>query len=649
MIARVVFAVGLILMTARAAGADSVMTPFVIPGRLPSASQLNAKWIETPAGRNGHVVLRDGHFYTGDRRIRFLGANVVYEGCFPAHDEADALAIKLSRLGVNLVRFHFLDAIAPKGLIDADQPTTQQLDEERLARLDYFIAKLKENGVYCDLNLYCGHEFTSSDGVSDPQNLPSHGKYVTLFDRRLIELQKDFARKLLLHKNPHTGSIYAQEPAVALIEITNENSFFYGWSQQALDNLLQAYAKQLDDSFAAYLNKKGLPARQRPKWNDKSADAPVYMQFLAELEQRYFREMYGFLKHDLQVASLVTGTMAFGPAGAAIMAETDFVDNHAYWQHPIYSGGSWTGSWTVQNTPMAPQVERNTLLNLEAMRVDGKPYTVSEYNHAFPSLWDAEAVPLSAAFAARCDWDGLMYFSYNSRPETEHKNIRDFFQLNGHPVKTAQLLAASAILVRGDVPPAENKPRPRVDIVRSTSVQATRMWWDVRGMMAELGLPMPTLDTDNQVFHWRGDGKTGLAIVNTAASKSAVGFFDGEPMCLGGVAFSISSEFAAVMATALDDKRIDEAKKILITACGRSENTGMKWNEAKNSTVNWGTAPALTECVEGTVELPGEMVVFALDSGGAPAKRVVSRLKDGRTSFAIGPDYSTVWYLAIRK
>lgn len=298
---------------------------------------------------------------------------------------------------------------------------------------------------------------------------------------------------------------------------------------------------------------------------------------------------------------------------------------------------------------MVPQVERNTLLNLEAMRIDGKPYTVSEYNHAFPSLWDAEAVPLSAAFAARYDWDGLMYFSFNSRPETEHSNIRDFFQLNGHPVKTAQLLAASAMLVRGDIPPADSRPRQAVDIDRSTSVQATRMWWDVRGMMAELGLPMPTLDNDNQVFHWRGDGKTGLAIANTAASKSAVGFFGGEPVCLGGVAFSISSEFAAVMATALDDKPIDKAKKILITACGRSENTGMKWNQAKNFTTNWGTAPALTECVEGTVELPGEMVVFALDSGGAPAKRVLSRLKDGRTSFDIGPNYSTVWYLAIRK
>lgn len=649
MITRVGCMVGLILITAGAAGADNTLVPFVIPARLPAASQLNAKWIEAPAGRNGRVQVRDGHFFTGDRQIRFLGVNVVYEGCFPAQDEADALAIKLSRLGVNLVRFHFLDAIAPKGLISADRPTTQEIDKERLARLDYFIAKLKENGVYCDLNLYCGHAFTTEDGVADPQNLPTHGKYVTLFDKRLIELQKDFAGKLLSHRNPHTGSTYAQEPAVALIEITNENSFFYGWSQQALDNLPQPYVKQLDDDFAAYLNRKRLPARQRPKWKEKSEYAAIYMQFLAESEQRYFREMYGFLKRDLSVASPITGTMAFGPAGAAMMAEMDYVDNHAYWQHPIYSSGSWTGSWTVHNTPMVAQVERNALLNLEAMRVDVKPYTVSEYNHAFPSLWDAEGVPLAAAFAARHDWDGLMYFSFNSRLDTEHSYIRDFFQINGHPVKAAQLLAASAMLVRGDVPPIKKAPRQRVGVERSASAQASRMWWDIRGIMSDLGLPMPTVDSNDPVFQWQGDNKTGMATINTAASKSAVGFFDGKPVKLDGVTFSISSDFAAVMATSLDDNPIAKSTKILITACGRSENTGMKWNEAKNSTTNWGSGPASTECISGAVELPGDVVVFALDSGGAPAKRVVSRLKGGRTVFDIGPDYSTVWYIAIRK
>lgn len=649
MLQRVVLLSGILLAAACAALADAPLAPFVIPGRLPSSTQLRADWLDAPAGKYGPVIVRNGHFYVGEKQIRFLGVNVVYEGCFPDKADAQDVAVKLSRLGVNLVRFHFLDGISPKGLIASDKPTTQDLDPERLARLDYFVAKLKERGVYCDLNLFCGHPFAAGDGVKNADNLPAHGKYVTLFDERLIELQKDFAQKLLTHRNPYTNLTYAKDPAVAMIEITNENSFFYGWSQQRLDALPQPYSDQLDKEFAAYLTDNALQTGKRPKWKENSPITGRFMQFLATMERRYFLDMYNFLKRDIGAISQITGTMAFGPAGAGIMSEMDFVDCHAYWQHPSYSDGSWKGSWTVQNSPMVARPDRNPLINLEAVRVNGKPYTVSEYNHSFPSLWDAEGIPLAAAFAARHDWDALILFSYNSRPEIEHRYIRDFFQLNGHPVKTAQLLAASAMIVRGDVRPKKIAPRQTINMQRSAEAQGDKMWWDIRGMMADIGVSMPSIDDDDPVFRWVGDGRTGLAVVNSAASKSAIGFFGNEPMRIGGLSMNISSDFAAVMVTALDAKPIERSARILITACGRSENTAMKWNEKHDSLVSWGGAPALTETISGVIELPGDLVIFALDSGGTPAKRVISESAGDYTRFEIGPDYSTVWYLAIRR
>src|SRR5436190_10556136 len=59
------------------------------PGLL-SASSLLAK----PAGKDGPIVARDGHFYSGNTRIRFWGVNIAFSGNFPTHDQADKLAAR---------------------------------------------------------------------------------------------------------------------------------------------------------------------------------------------------------------------------------------------------------------------------------------------------------------------------------------------------------------------------------------------------------------------------------------------------------------------------------------------------------------------------------------------------------------------------
>ena len=47
---------------------------------------------DAPAGRLGPVVARDGHFFTGEKRIRFWGVNLCFSACFPTHEQADKLA-----------------------------------------------------------------------------------------------------------------------------------------------------------------------------------------------------------------------------------------------------------------------------------------------------------------------------------------------------------------------------------------------------------------------------------------------------------------------------------------------------------------------------------------------------------------------------
>jgi len=653
------------LLCAAPAVAQQGYFPFSIPDNLPAGCEIKANWIDAPAGKNGPVVIRDSHFYTGNERIRFFGVNLVWESCFPTKDEADMIANKLASFGVNLIRFHFLDIRSPRGLV-AKGTDSRHIDPERLDRLDYFISRLKAHGIYADIGLHCAHEFTSADGVAEADKLPAHSKYTTLFDPRQIELEKEFAKQFFTHKNPYTGNVYAQEPAIAMTEITNENSVLYGWSQRRFDDLSPYYAAQLDKGFRDYLAAHNLPAAERPHFRDGSPNAEAYLRYLMDMENRYFTDMYNYLKKDLRVGALVAGTMAVGPPGAVTMAKMDYVDNHAYWEHPAYTKGDWIGDWTIRNTPMVAKPDDNTLIRLAAIRVDGKPYTVSEYNHPFPSFYDAEALPLAAAFAARQDWDALVIFDYKASPGWNKDKMGDFFEIAGHPVKTAEMLAASAMIVRHDISPAMAATHQPALANKLAMTAAKRDWWDVTGMLSDVGMSIPkpneryymrfsgnpiyepAMGTDD-AYKWTGDGKQGLMTADFAGSKAAVGFFDGKPIEFKDARLIVPPTFAAVMVTTLDGKPIPHSAQVLITACGRVQNTGMQWNDANNSLITWGEAPALAQGIAGRVELNGDFSVFALDAGGRPVQRLSSQMESGYTSFDIGPESRTLWYLAVRR
>src|SRR5207302_5569479 len=134
----------------RAIAADELF-PFAPPwdDASPSATNISA-WLEKPAGAHGFVVARDGHFFAGDKRIRVFGVNVAFGGNFPTHADAEKVAARMAKFGINCVRFHHMEtSTAPNGIVQNDKRT---LDPEALDRLDYFIEQLKKNGVYANLN-----------------------------------------------------------------------------------------------------------------------------------------------------------------------------------------------------------------------------------------------------------------------------------------------------------------------------------------------------------------------------------------------------------------------------------------------------------------------------------------------------------------
>ncbi|MFA6561658.1 MAG: carbohydrate binding domain-containing protein [Verrucomicrobiia bacterium] len=205
--------------------------PFHLPWEAPPNAVADARFLlDAPAGKYGPITVRDGHLvFKNGKRVKFWATNFSGECSFPPPEVAPRAADRVAKFGFNLVRFHGLDSRWGKCLFPKDAPDTQHFDPEQLEKLDRMIAELEKRGIYINLNLHVGRHFTPGDGLPQTESL-GYAKYCVIFDPRMIELQKDYARKLLTHRNPHTGRTYADDPAVVIIELTNENSLFGGWT-----------------------------------------------------------------------------------------------------------------------------------------------------------------------------------------------------------------------------------------------------------------------------------------------------------------------------------------------------------------------------------------------------------------------------------
>ena len=71
------------------------------------------------------------------------------------------------------------------------------------------------------------------DGVRDHEYL-GLAKVVNYFDDHIQDLHAEYAAQLLTHRNPYTQSEYRSEPAVAIVELVNENSIVEAWFSDRL-------------------------------------------------------------------------------------------------------------------------------------------------------------------------------------------------------------------------------------------------------------------------------------------------------------------------------------------------------------------------------------------------------------------------------
>lgn len=223
-------------------------------------SVLNPK----PAGAQGRIVVRDGHFFTEDgQRIRFWGCNISSNENFPDEASARRLARRLALGGINIARLHHLDnswSVDSAGSLWKPGSTDRvHIDPLQLDRLHRLVAALKAEGIYCDVNLKVSRTLGPADGFPESiAKCPPFQKRVDYFEPRMVSLQEDYARQLLCARNPYTGLSLAEDPAVAMVEINNENSLLGMRSRDVgsgLELLPEPFRGELEDQWSLWLRK----------------------------------------------------------------------------------------------------------------------------------------------------------------------------------------------------------------------------------------------------------------------------------------------------------------------------------------------------------------------------------------------------------
>ena len=183
---------------------------------------------EKPAGKHGFLKVAGDHFEFEDGTVaRFWGTNFNGGANFPDFEYAEKVAKRLAQIGINIVRFHQLDSEWNTPNIyqftkGERKGNTLSFDPESMKRLDYLIYCLKNEGIYCYLDIFTYRKFKSGDGVENAFELNDAAKPYSGYNRRMIELQKKAAYDFWTHINPYTGLAYKDDPVFVMCEVVNE-------------------------------------------------------------------------------------------------------------------------------------------------------------------------------------------------------------------------------------------------------------------------------------------------------------------------------------------------------------------------------------------------------------------------------------------
>ena len=415
-----------------------------------------SRLLHRPAGKFGFVERKANGFV-----LEKTGEPIRFWGMVAAPTRAERLRDQQARFyakhGINMIRQHTVQEII--GLLRKDPQTGQRgFDPQRLDEWDKWFATLKKNGTYMTWSSFYPHTITEDDGYPADlfAELPKAGagrstSGLVNFMPQLQEAEWQWLKPLLLHKNPYTGLRYVDDPALAIVEVHNEDCVFWHTPLNQLEPASTKFPRHvaiLKRMWMEWLAKRyGTDDALKAAWGaglragdsvanpamgiygawEMAVDGPRrnrnekkragdFIRFLAETQRGYYERRYKQLR-DLGYRGIVVSTAWRAGGPAADPANTwcddamDCITRHNYFGGG--DGGHHIKEGKVNNESHMAQPGSH-ILATGLYQVEDKPFIMTEWTQMPPNQWKAEIAPLFAFYGMGLQgWDASYHFAGN--------------------------------------------------------------------------------------------------------------------------------------------------------------------------------------------------------------------------------------------
>jgi hypothetical protein len=464
-------------------------------------SLLDLRWLnERVAGERGFVRRSsDGNdFVLGDGRpARFWAVNdAAFDKDLARH------ARFLAKRGINMVRFHC--NITPTG---NDLMAIDPSDRERLWK---GVAAMKKEGIYVTYSPYWAGASHAKPAMGYLDDGGNQNWGLLFFEPKLQAAYKNWMKQVLTEKNPYTGITLAQDPALAILQIQNEDSLLF-WTSQGIKG---AARKELRRQFGAFAARKygslenalaawqgGAPSPDQDGPDDFAhGQAALYLvweltqhrgnsgqrqrcadqtQFLTETMRRFNRTMGDYLKNELGCKQLVNaGNWRTADNVTMLDAERwSYTANEVMAVNRYYDGihdganNGWAicagDKFTDDSVLLRPRE-----LPLALKQVAGFPMMITESSWVPPLSHQSEGPFLVAAYQSLTGVDAYFWFATSEEDWRQPGSANGFMPSEGKwvcatPMLMGQWPAAALMYRLGYIrqgAPVVTEQRPLADL-----------------------------------------------------------------------------------------------------------------------------------------------------------------------------------------
>ena len=461
------------------------------------------KLTEAPAGKHGPIIAKGSELVFTNKpgqAIKLWGVNGSVEAAKNHTQEYQIQRIRyLRKFGINYIREHTVfDNISTNG----------KVDPKKLDAYDRWFAELKKAGIYSNWGLFYHFPISASDGY-DPAlfaELPEFGEkgsglrdvygFISISED-LWKIRNKVMLQLLNHKNPYTGIRYAEDPALAVVEMQNEDAVFFhnplGSLASVDNNKMPLHSKMLRQKWAAWVKAKySTDDAVKKAWGKLDGEslangelvlmapwemgmagpegrfggqlkrAGDYIEFLHSLTRGLYEDCEKIIRGTGFKSLTITTNWLAGNASsdfANIEADTvgSIIDRHNY------AGGGAGGHGIGEGAIYADShlgKPGQYLFSIGMKQVGDKPFSMTEWTMCPPNQWKHECAPLFAFYGMGLQgWDASNHFAQTgSRLGDGWPGMRSYASDTPHYM--GQFPALAFALQRGHIkesPPAAER------------------------------------------------------------------------------------------------------------------------------------------------------------------------------------------------